>query len=122
MSLPLACGIRSMARAGAAETRSATASAKAGRAEQDVRLLTREVDKLSMITEALWTLLKEQHGYTDEDLILRVTEIDLEDGVLDGKVRRDQGPRKCPACSRTLSRRHPTCLYCGKPVAQEPFA
>jgi len=58
-----------------------------------------DLDRLLMINEALWAILKEQHGYTDEDLISRISEIDLRDGKLDGKVEK-LGPIQCPTCGR----------------------
>ena len=79
-----------------------------------------DVEKLLMITEALWTILKEQHGYTDEDLVKRIRDIDLRDGKLDGK-RGKETPQACPSCKRTLIGRHPLCLYCGTKVARDPF-
>ena len=47
---------------------SATATAAASSAREastSVELLSHDVDRLLMITEALWTLMKQEHGYTD---------------------------------------------------------
>jgi hypothetical protein len=96
-------------------------SSIARRAESQVVLLEADVERLLMITEALWTMLKEQHGYTDSDLIKRVAAIDMRDGKLDGRVADQEGPLTCPQCSRTLIGNRPVCLYCGKPVARDPF-
>jgi ribosomal protein S27AE len=78
-----------------------------------------DVEKLFMITEALWGLLKEQHGYEDEQLARMIEGIDLRDGKLDGRVAR-QNP-DCPQCGRTLLGTHPVCLYCGTAVDRGPF-
>ncbi|MGH7163193.1 MAG: hypothetical protein ACREID_06900, partial [Planctomycetota bacterium] len=67
----------------------------------------------------LWTLLKERLGLTDEQLAARMNELDLSDGALDGKVRRTGV--SCPNCKRTISRRLPRCMYCGKEIVHEPF-
>jgi hypothetical protein len=90
--------------------------------EADVRLLRLDVERLMMITEALWTLLKEQHGYTDDELIKRVNKIDMRDGALDGQVAAELSP-VCPQCHRQQPIKHrPLCLYCGSPVAaDDPF-
>ena len=85
-----------------------------------VEHLQLDVEKLLMITEVLWTVLKEKHGYSDEDLISRIHEIDMRDGKLDGKVAK-QGPLLCPKCNRTLIGKRPICLYCGMPIALDPF-
>lgn len=79
-----------------------------------------DIERLLMITEALWMLLKKEHGYTDDVLLQRIREIDLRDGELDGRVAvRPPGP--CPECGRPLARKRPLCIYCGKPVEADPF-
>ncbi len=98
------------------------AAAIARRAESRVDLQEMDIERLLLITQALWEMLKEQHGYTDTDLIKRVAEIDLRDGKLDGRVAPQGGPKGCPHCGRTLLGNRPVCLYCGKPVARDPFA
>lgn len=89
--------------------------------QAEIRLLRMDVERLMMITEALWTLLKEQHGYTDDELVKRVNAIDLRDGVLDGQVASELSP-VCPSCHRQQPLKgRPLCLYCGQPVAAAPF-
>lgn len=109
-----------MARANRAQS----AGERASRAATEVRTqntaIMRDVEKLFMITEALWAILKEQHGYTDEDLGQMIQDIDLRDGKLDGKVSKKQNP-SCPQCGRTLMGKHPICLYCGTAVVRDPF-
>ena len=81
-----------------------------------------DVEKLFMLTEALWTILKEKHGCTDAELVQRVNEIDLRDGKLDGKVAKVTPD--CPQCGRKLMGKRPVCLYCGAeahPTEAEPF-
>ncbi len=97
-----------------------TAEGVARRAEADVELLKQDVERLLMITEVLWTILKEKHGYDDNELIRRVTEIDLRDGRLDGRVAAEPPP-ECPYCHHVMTKHRPVCMYCGKPVAVNPF-
>jgi hypothetical protein len=98
-----------------------SAESKARDARSEVDVLKSEVERLLMITEALWTLAREQHGYTDEVLVERVRAIDMKDGKLDGRVAKS-APSTCPSCSRTLSRQRPVCMYCGADGGQNPFA
>ena len=105
----------SMAAAGDA----AAASGKAGRAQQGVRELEANLDRALLTCEAMWTILRDKLGVTDEELIARVNEIDLSDGRLDGKVRKT--PVSCPKCKRTISPRFPKCMYCGQAVMHDPF-
>ncbi len=97
------------------------ASASARDAKTEVGILKAEVDRLLMITEALWTILQEEHGYDDDILVNRINEIDLRDGHLDGRVAKQGGPAKCQNCQKSLSKRHHKCLYCGTDVTPETF-
>ena len=90
-------------------------------AKTDIAMLEHEVERLLMITEALWQILKEKHGCDEEELMRRVAVIDLADGKLDGKVAKSP-PMECPGCQRALNRRHHTCLYCGTQFVPPPFA
>jgi hypothetical protein len=97
------------------------------RAATDVRtqneFIQCDVEKLFMLTEALWTILKEKHGCTDAELVQRLQEIDMRDGKLDGKVTKVKPD--CPKCSRKLMGKRPVCLYCGAEVARvdlQPFS
>jgi len=101
------------------ETKPASASAAALEAQLKGASLQTDVDKLFLITQALWELLKKEHGYTDEVLQEKVTEIDLSDGKLDGKAQKIERP-DCPSCGRKMGR-HPICLYCGATPPRNPF-
>jgi len=79
-----------------------------------------QVERLLMITEALWDILKEKHGYEDEELIKRVGLIDLKDGKLDGKVEKS-GPQTCNNCGRKNAPHHAKCIYCSRPLIKSPF-
>ena len=89
------------------------AQSSAAEAKRKAESLEADVDRLMMITEALWGILKEQLNYTDEELIRRVQEIDMRDGVLDGKNNSKEAPKKCTNCGRTVMKKRPQCLYCG---------
>jgi hypothetical protein len=104
----------------AAQTGLTGSAAEARKAATDVENLKYDVERLLMISEALWTILKEKHGYDDNELIRRVAEIDLRDGKLDGKLAKEP-PVECPNCHRPMMKHRPICMYCGKPVAVNPF-
>ena len=96
------------------------ARAAARSAETDVAALEQQVERLYLITEALWTFLRDKLGYSDEDLESMVKQIDLRDGKLDGKVA-PPPPKPCPMCQRALSRTKSFCIFCGEPVSQSAF-
>jgi len=109
------------------EVGQARAAADAARARyaaeltrEDVANLRCDIERLLMICEALWTMIREQHGYSDEELYRRVTQIDMRDGRLDGRVA-PTPPPKCPNCGRTMAKHRPVCIFCGTPVRTDLF-
>lgn len=84
--------------------------------KSEADLLKHDVDRLMMITEALWTFLKKEHGYSDDDLVKAIGVIDLRNS---GANKDEQ--EKCPNCGRMISAHRRLCLYCGKPVPQSLF-
>jgi len=99
----------------------AAAESAARAARTDVELVKHDINRLLLITEALWTILKAEHGYTDEVLTKKIAELDLQDGKLDGRGFKDQ-PQECPSCGRLNAAKRPFCIYCGKPIESKPFA
>lgn len=119
-ALFLGWAARQQATAQRADMAADRASAAAAQARTQVELMQMDVERLLMITEALWVMLRDEHGYTDEQLVRKVQEIDLRDGRLDGKVAR-QPPSKCPQCGRAISARRTLCVFCGAASTSGPF-
>ena len=67
--------------------------------------------KLALMNQALWELLCQRFQFTDDDLARIAQEIDLRDGVPDGKMT--ETAVRCPQCGRISNSRHGKCLYCG---------
>lgn len=98
------------------------AGSKANQASSEIMQLRREVNRLLMITEALWDFIRDREGLTDEHLVAKIDEIDLRDGALDGRSAKAP-PTQCDACGRTLAKRQPVCIYCGTYAeSRDPFA
>ena len=104
-----------------ASNEASAASHRASKASDETRFLKADVEKLMMLTEALWSILKENHGYTDSELVRRVEHIDMKDGKLDGKVAKSS-PKKCPSCNRTIQGKRSECMWCGCRIGSDPFA
>ena len=85
-----------------------------------IRHLEHKIDKLYLITEALWLLLKEKNNLDDENLTELIAAIDLKDGHRDSKVA-SSGPRTCPKCGRVNSNKQLYCIYCGTFLDTKPF-
>ena len=101
-----------------------TAAVRAGggpeREKIEFQSLKAEIERLLMISEALWDILAEKFGLPEEELLKRIHEIDRRDGKLDGRVA-PEPPTLCPKCNRPLEKKRPYCMYCGQPVARDPF-
>jgi hypothetical protein len=74
--------------------------------------LAGDVDRLRLVTEALWSLCSERLGVTDDDLRERILAIDRADGVVDGR-HAAAPPRPCPACEAMVPADRATCQFCG---------
>ena len=105
--------------ASAASADAQRASSKAGEAEIRVRELEESLAKTMLICESLWELLRDRTGLTQDDLITKLQEVDLRDGMLDGKNK--TRTRACPKCNRSTSQRHSRCMYCGEPFEKTAF-
>ncbi len=92
------------------------ARADASEAKSEADVLKHDIDRLMMITEALWAFLKKEHGYSDDDLAKAVGVIDLRHSGADKDAQ-----EKCPTCGRMVSAHRRLCLYCGSPVPQSLF-
>ncbi len=103
-----------------ASSSASAAASTAGALLTRIESLESDVERLLMITEALWQFISENNLITDGELVERIREIDLRDGRLDGRVAKQKNP-ECPQCGRTIIGKHPVCLYCGSVVDRDPF-
>ena len=70
-----------------------------------------KIDRLVLIYRSMWELIRASNNLSEDDLLKKVTEIDLSDGTIDGKIITP--PKKCSSCNRVMSKRHRRCIYCG---------
>ena len=75
--------------------------------------LNERVDRLLMIVRAMWALMEEQ-GLTTEQLMAKIDELDLQDGVDDGQVR--SAIVECPSCQSKVAPGLRACQLCGTEV------
>jgi hypothetical protein len=102
-------------------TTAAQAESAAREAKTDVEIFRHDIDRLLLITEALWTFMKEQHGYTDDVLVKLIQDIDHQKTTATG-VSIKNPPVSCPACQRLNNPTRIFCMYCGKALPTNPFA
>lgn len=82
-----------------------------------IRELTDQLDRLQLMNQALWELLRDRLGITEEELERKAEEVDLRDGKADGRMT--STAVRCPTCKRVNNARHGKCLYCGQ-LFQKP--
>lgn len=82
--------------------------------------LKADVERLLLVTEALWKIVQEKHGLDDKELLKQITLLDMADGKLDARKPKSP-PKLCPKCQRALSKRRPKCMFCSEPILCDPF-
>ena len=92
----------------------AHAKGATARVRRETERLSATVERLRLAMAAMWELTRERHGLSDRELLDRIREIDLRDGVLDGRMKAT--PRECPGCQRVNKASRQACLYCGAPL------
>ena len=85
-----------------------------------IRDLEAKVDKLELVCESLWEIIKEDKSLNETDLIERMIKVDLQDGTFDGKKRKTSSV-ECTKCGRMNSKRHSKCMYCSEVYLVGPF-
>ncbi len=90
---------------------------RSGASANDVVDLNDRVDRLILVVDAMWSLL-EDAGYTDEQLVERISQIDLADGTADGKRRPES--TTCTNCEAKVPGGLSACQFCGTPVPGVP--
>ncbi len=77
----------------------------------EFRIADEKIEALRLACAAMWSLVKEKHGATDQDLMDRILELDAADGKLDGRV---SASPNCLQCGhRMLMRARAICVWCG---------
>jgi hypothetical protein len=87
-----------------------------------LRDLELRYERMSLVTNALWQLLKSHTGLSDGDLKKYIEEVDLADGIRDGRISRSNGAMDCPHCSRRVLKSATVCAWCcGNLASGDPF-
>lgn len=70
------------------------------------------LDRLALVHTAMFELMCERLKITQDDIARKIQQVDLRDGVADGKLGTIPAA-PCRSCQRPISRKHARCLYCG---------
>jgi len=83
----------------------------------EVDALNERVNRLLLVTEAMWTLLKKD-GNTDEELTALIAELDGSDGQADN--RKTTAPLTCKTCGSKVAAGLAKCQICGTATGSLP--
>lgn len=100
-----------------AENTAERAMSKADRYAADISNVQRQIERLTLSCQAMWELLRDRSGLTEEDIEAKIHEIDARDGQLDGKIGTTLF--ECPSCGRPTNTRRSACLMCGAPLKRQ---
>lgn len=90
------------------------AGAKADAVVAEFGRMQRRLDRLSLATQAMWELLRDRAGITEEELKTKILEVDLRDGMTDGRMSTQI--TDCPKCGAKTNSKRATCVMCGAPL------
>lgn len=80
-----------------------------------IQELEHTVERLMLLSHALWEILRERDSLADETLAAKIREIDLRDGAEDGRMN-ETALRRCQKCGHDFNSKRPRCIYCGEPA------
>jgi hypothetical protein len=97
----------------AAEARTDAIEAKVQVAEHSDRMRTLEVrvSHMALACQAMWEMLRDRVGITEQELLAKMNEVDLRDGAKDGRMT--PVLTSCPACGKPSNSKNSSCMYCG---------
>ncbi|HEV7279479.1 MAG TPA: hypothetical protein VGN57_04630 [Pirellulaceae bacterium] len=98
----------------------ASVSTQADHLRMQVRRLETTVERQALACQAMWELLQQHLPVGEKDLLKKMEQVDLRDGVADGRMTPQA--KTCTACSRTVHAKRKNCLYCGADVGGPPSA
>ncbi len=81
----------------------------AHQASSENQKLKDDLHHLTIIVEAMWDMLKAKNGLADEELRKQIVEVEFEKAKAHTNMT-----VKCKSCSRPVSIKTKTCLFCGE--------
>lgn len=102
------------------DSRIRDAKATADSSKSQIQDVEARLEYLTLISQALWELLKKETKLKEKDLIEKIVEVDLKDGKIDGKITKPVV--KCKKCGSPISIRLRKCLYCGQTYSEKDLS
>jgi len=79
----------------------------------EMQLLDERIDRLTLLCEAMWNVIVDQHELSEDDLVRSLVALDESDGTQDG--RKNRAPIPCE-CGAMVNPRVGNCQFCGAPA------
>ena len=80
-----------------------------------VQQLQLRQERSLLVIQAMWEILRDNLGITDQQFLNKVSEIDIRDGVKDGRIT---PIIQCSNCGQKINRRHKTCIFCETTITE----
>ena len=96
---------------GEAQSKAQSASDKVESVNDRINSLEKRLEMFVLVNQTIVELLIKKCSISEIEILDLIEEIDLRDGVRDGKI--SNGDIKCIKCNRSYNRRLNKCLYCG---------
>jgi hypothetical protein len=96
---------------GEAKQDAANAKHRARDAQDLFLQMDKRVNRLSLLCQAMWEMLRERAEFTEDQLAAKVLEVDLRDGRNDNCITTQI--RDCPSCGRKTNSKRAVCVICG---------
>lgn len=100
-----------------ASNKAERAMSKADRYADDIREIRQQAERLSLACQAMWELVRERTGLSEDELERKILEIDARDGRIDGKIGTQS--LTCHACGKPTNSKREFCVMCGAPLRRQ---
>ena len=102
-----------------------TSTANVHEVSEEIAQLQGEVERLDLLTEAMWNLMKTK-GFQEDDLVKAITELDEARKAKKKALEDGEKPETtlCPYCHVPLQNNGKIadrCIYCGHEIINNPF-
>ncbi|MBX7246956.1 MAG: hypothetical protein K1X53_15775 [Candidatus Sumerlaeaceae bacterium] len=95
-----------------AENAAERARSNAERFESRLTDLEIRMNRMALACQALWEILRDRGGISEDEVFRRMEEIDVRDGNLDGKIGAEV--IQCEGCGKNVNSTRLICIYCGR--------
>jgi uncharacterized protein with PIN domain len=103
------------------EGRISEAQSDASRAKDEVTTYKKQIrdlefslNRMALVSQAVWEVVSARLGIPESELLARISEIDMRDGLADGRMSAQVS--NCSDCGRPVNTKRSRCIYCGTTI------